>query len=248
MGKKIKLILALLLFITGFFIFIYPRVTDMLYRHDVDSKIKEFDKVINNNNIDNKKNISNNSNNNKSSNNTYVNIDGLYKLLDTRNKELYQTRQAKFTSQKSYEYDDINLADYGLKNGIIGFISIPRINITLPIYLGANTNNMKLGAVHLTGSSYPIGGNNTNSVIAAHRGFYKTGMFRHIDKIKIGDRLYIRNFKEKLTYKAVNIDIIDSKNINKLIIQDNKDMITIISCHPYPFNYQRYVVYFEREA
>ena len=246
MGKKIKLVLALLLFITGLFIFIYPRVTDMLYKNDVDNKIKEFEGVINNN-IDNKKNISNNSNNN-TSNNTYLDVDGLYKLLDQRNKELYQTRQAKFTSQKSYEYDDINLSNYGLNSGIIGFISIPSIKIILPIYLGANNTNMRLGAVHLTGSSYPIGGTNTNSVIAAHRGFYKTSMFRHIDRIKIGDTLYIKNFKETLTYRATKIDIIDYNKITKLTIQDNKDMITIISCHPYPFNYQRYVVYFERES
>ena len=127
-------------------------------------------------------------------------------------------------------------------------MNIPSIRITLPIYLGANNSNMKLGAAHLTGTSYPIGGNNTNSVIAAHRGFYKTLMFRHIDRIKIGDKLYIKNFKETLTYRAVKIDIIDSKNINSLVIQDNRDMITIISCHPYPFNYQRYFVYFERDA
>ena len=246
MGKKIKLILAILLFITGFFIFIYPRVTDLLYRNSVDNKIKKFEEVINNNIDNNKKKESNNSNK-SSDNNTYYDYEGLYKLLDSRNKELYQTKQVKFTSKKSYEYDDINLANYGLNSGIIGFISIPSINITLPIYLGANTTNMRLGAVHLTNTSYPIGGNNTNSVIAAHRGFYKTGMFRHIDRIKIGDKLYIKNFKETLTYKAVKIDIISSKNINKLTIQDNKDMVTIISCHPYPFNYQRYVVYFERE-
>ena len=105
---------------------------------------------------------------------------------------------------------------------------------------------MRLGAVHLTGSSYPIGGNNTNSVIAAHRGYYKTSMFRHIDNIKIGDRLYIKNFRETLLYRAVEIAIIDSNDIGKLGIQDNKDLVTLISCHPYPFNYQRYVVYFER--
>ena len=242
MGKKIKLILAILLFIAGLFIFIYPRVTDMLYKNDINNKVKEFENTINNNTI------SNNTNNKSTTNNTYHDYEGLYNLLNNRNKELYQNKQYKFTSVKSYEYDDINLSNYGLNNNIIGFINIPSINITLPIYLGANNSNMRLGAVHLTGSSYPIGGNNTNSVIAAHRGFYKTAMFRHIDRIKIGDTLYIRNFKETLVYKATKIDIIDAKDINKLTIQDNKDMITIISCHPYPFNYQRYVVYFERES
>ena len=227
-----------------FLVFIYPRVTDMLYRQDIDNKVKKFEESINNN-ID-----KNNDTNivDVANNKVYYNYDALYRLLVSRNEELYQSKQINFVSRKSYEYDDINLSSYGLVDGIIGFITIPSINITLPIYLGANNSNMRLGAVHLTGTSYPIGGNNTNSVIAAHRGFYKTGMFRHIDKIKIGDKLYIKNFREVLTYKAVDIDIIDSKDINKLTIIDNKDMITIISCHPYPFNYQRYVVYFEREV
>lgn len=242
MGKKIKLVLAILLFISGVFIFIYPMVTDMMYKDDVQKKLEEFDKEISNN----IEIVSNNSE--VSSNYNYYSYDDLYRLLDSRNKELYQNKQSTFLSSKSYEYDDINLRDYGISSNILGFITIPSINITLPIYLGANNSNMRLGAVHLTGTSYPIGGNNTNSVIAAHRGFYRTSMFRHIDNIKIGDRLYIKNFRETLTYKAFDIDIIDAKDINKLTIQDNRDMITIISCHPYPFNYQRYVVYFERET
>ena len=239
MKKKVKLLLAILLFVVGLFIFIYPRVTDTMYKKDVDKKLKEFEENINNNIVENSTN---------SVNNNYIYRDflELYGLLDSRNKELYQSKQAKFTNEKSYEYDNINLSDYGLDNNVIGFISIPSINITLPIYLGANNSNMRLGAVHLTGTSYPIGGVNTNSVIAAHRGFYKTSMFRHIDNIKIGDILYIKNFKETLVYKAFDISIIDSEDINKLTIRDNRDMVTIISCHPYPFNYQRYVVYFER--
>ena len=105
---------------------------------------------------------------------------------------------------------------------------------------------MSLGAVHLTGTSYPIGGVNTNSVIAAHRGFRKTKMFRNIDKIHIGDIMYIKNFNGTLTYRAVKSSIIDKKGISNLTIEDGRDMVTIISCHPFPFNYQRYVVYFER--
>ena len=246
MKKRVKLFVAILLFCVGVFIFIYPRVTDILYKKDVNYKLLEFDNIVNNNKISNyDSKVSNNSDNtNNTGNNNYKT---LYELLDSRNKLLYQSRQVDFTSRKSYEYDDIDLSSYGLENNIIGFIIIPSINITLPIYLGANDNNMRLGAVHLTGTSYPIGGINTNSVIAAHRGFYKTSMFRHIDDIKIGDKLYIKNFIGVLTYKAVDIDVISSDGIGKLTINDNRDMVTIISCHPYPFNYQRYVVYFERE-
>ncbi len=222
--KNIKYFVALILFLLGLSIFVFPSITNYLYNRNVYKNEKKFEKIIKNNNFD-----------------------SLYNLLKEENDKLYKNKQKKFISQKiSYEEQLIDLKKNGLEDNIIGYIEIPTINIILPIYLGASNNNMALGAVHLTGTSYPIGGNNTNSVIAAHRGFYKTRMFRYIDRIKIGDKLYINNFKETLVYQAVNIDIIDSKDINKLIIQDNRDMITIISCHPFPFNYQRYVVYFER--
>ena len=223
--KSIKLTLSLILFLLGFSIFIFPSITNYLYNKKVSKLKDEYEEVVRNNNFD-----------------------SLYNLLKKENNDLYKNKQKSFVSQKiSYEKALIDLKKYDLDNNIIAFLNIPSIDITLPIYLGASKSNMRLGAVHLTGTTYPIGGDNTNSVIAAHRGFYKTLMFRHIDKIKKGDKLYIKNFKETLIYKAVDIDIIDSKDINKLVIQNNKDMVTIISCHPYPFNYQRYVVYFERE-
>ena len=222
--RNIKIILSLILFLLGLFIFVFPAITNYLYNRSVYKKEKKFEEVIKNNDFE-----------------------SLYQLLKEENNSLYQNKQHTFINQKvSFEEPLIDLKKYGLEDNIIGYLEIPSIDITLPIYLGASNSNMKLGAVHLTGTTYPIGGMNTNSVIAAHRGFYKTKMFRYIDRIKIGDKLYIKNFKETLVYKAINMDIIDSKAINKLIIQENRDMVTIISCHPYPFNYQRYVVYFER--
>ena len=121
-------------------------------------------------------------------------------------------------------------------------ISIPKINIEVPILLGANTANMKKGAVHLTETSYPIGGVNTNSVIAAHRGYGKATLFRYIDKIGVGDKIRIRNFKEELTYEVYETKIINPDDISELEIQEGQDIITLITCHPYRINTQRYIV------
>ena len=226
MKKKVILII---MFILGLSLVITPIITDRLYNINVDNLEKKYDKIIKL--IDEKR------------------LKALTELLEEENKKLYINKQISFKNQEHYlENAMIDLRKYGLEDNIFGFIEIPSIDIKLPIYLGANEINMKKGAVHLTGTSYPIGGNNTNSVIAAHRGYYKTRMFRHINKINIGDKLYIKNYKTTLEYKAVKIDIIKPTDLNKLTIKENKDMVTIISCHPFPYNHQRYAVYFERIA
>lgn len=170
----------------------------------------------------------------------------LYRELRKQNEELYKKKQVDFANQSAYEKANINLKYYGIDHNTIGFIKIPKMKIELPILLGANEDNMKKGAVHLTETSYPIGGENTNCVIAAHRGYSKTAMFRDIEKLEKGDKIYIQNFKERLIYKVVQVAVINPTEIKKILIRENKDMITLITCHPYRKNYQRYIVFCER--
>ena len=226
MPKNVKIALEIIVFLTGLSILIYPMITNYLYDKNAENLEMLFDTTTEN---------------------TDKRLLTLYDLLIQENKKIYESHQESFIKQiVSYEESLINLSEYGLEDNIFGFLKIPSIDVNLPIYLGANTKNMNLGAVHLTGTSYPIGGNNTNSVFAAHRGYYAAKMFRNIDKINIGDSLYIKNFIETLEYKAIKKDIINPDDLQKLTIWDEKDIITIISCHPFPYNYQRYVVYFER--
>lgn len=229
-GKIIKLLLAIILITLGILLFIYPRLTDKLYKDNIPKLEKAFDKTI--------ETLNNNSNNSK--------LSELYDILNNENIEIYNNHQRNFLNNESFDIAKLNLRDYGLENNIFGFLEIPSINITLPIYFGSSDENMRLGATHLTGTSYPIGGVNTNSVIAAHRGFYKTEMFRHIDKIKIGDKLIIKNPFDILEYVAYDVAIIKPNELDKLTIFEGEDMVTLISCHPFPNNYQRYVVYFKR--
>ena len=160
------------------------------------------------------------------------------KITDEQNEnildKLYKKFELCFAENEKYQY--------GIDNNVIGYISIPKINIEVPILLGANTANMKKGAVHLTETSYPIGGVNTNSVIAAHRGYGKATLFRYIDKIGVGDKIRIRNFKEELTYEVYETKIINPDDISELEIQEGQDIITLITCHPYRINTQRYIV------
>jgi len=172
-------------------------------------------------------------------------LDQLYARLQMENTRLFETGQDGLTDAWTYEQPSVDLSAYGLPNDCIGFISLPTIHMELPLYLGANTANMAKGAVHLTQTSYPIGGDNTNCVIAAHRGTSLV-MFRDINKIKIGDEITLTNFRETLTYRAAEIKIIVPSDIDQILIQPGRDLVTLISCNPLGHNYQRYVVYCER--
>jgi len=221
-NKPLKL-LAILIIIIGILLIIFPYISNYIYNAEITTKEDKFKKQISS---EEKKNL----------------LKELYQKLDMINKELFENKQENLTDPFSYEQESLDLSEYGIKDNVIGYIEIPKIRITLPILLGANSLNMTKGATHLTETSYPIGGENTNSVIAAHRGWSLSKMFRNIDKLAIGDKIYIQNFKEKLTYTVYDIKIVNPNNISELEIQEGKDLITLITCHPYRVNTQRYIV------
>lgn len=224
------------LFFVGLAVFLYPSYTDRQYKDSVRIQKKEFEQRV--------EEASQHSNTQEASKERA--FEELYQELKQRNETLYLEHQKNLTDPWAYEQPDIDLTQYGLEGNIIGFLSIPKMEIELPILLGANRGNMELGAVHLTETSYPIGGENTNCVIAAHRGYSKTAMFRDIEKLEPGDEIDIENFRERLVYEVAEIRVIAPTDVDQLFIQEERDLVTLITCHPYPYNYQRYVVYCER--
>ena len=221
--RKILIIVAILFILIGIILFCFPSASNYIYEKNVETEKEKFVVKITD---EQNENI----------------LDKLYKKLQEENQKIYEEKQNKLVDPFSYEQSAIDLSEYGIDNNVIGYISIPKINIEVPILLGANTANMKKGAVHLTETSYPIGGANTNSVIAAHRGYGKATLFRHIDKIGVGDKIHIRNFKEELTYEVYETKIINPDDVSELEIQEGQDIITLITCHPYRVNTQRYIV------
>lgn len=175
-------------------------------------------------------------------------LEQLYEELQARNRALYESRQEGLRDPFSYEEAAISLAPYGLEEGVIGFVSIPALDQRLPILLGANKENLKLGAAHLTQTSYPIGGENTNCVLAAHRGYYKAPMLREVHKLEEGDEVYVENFRETLTYTVEQTRIIQPDDVEALLIREGEDLLTLVTCHPLGSNAQRYVVYCRRAA
>lgn len=173
-------------------------------------------------------------------------LDWLYQLMAEYNGNLYESGQSELVDAFSYQQVDFSLVSFGFDEEMIGYLSVPKMGIELPIYLGANKSNLAKGAAHLTQTSLPVGGVSTNAVFAAHRGMGTAAMFRNIEDLEIGDEVYIVNFREALTYKVVDTAVIDPTDVNAIKIQEGRDLITLITCHPYRHNYQRYVVYCER--
>ena len=163
------------------------------------------------------------------------------------NETIYAQGQAGLSCQYDYQKPSFRLSDYGLSDEVFGVISIPAIDLEMPIFLGATEQHMADGAAHLSQTSLPIGGGNTNSVIAGHRGYNGASYFRYIDKLKVGDVVSVTNLWEELTYRVSEIKIIDPYDVTEILIQPGRELLTLLTCHPYASGgRQRYVVYCER--
>lgn len=125
-------------------------------------------------------------------------------------------------------------------------IRIPKINIELPIYLGASDANLMKGAAHITGTSLPVGGKGTHSVIAGHRGTLRHNMFLHINELNTGDTFEVQTLDKVMTYRVSGSKVVLPNEVDSLNIQENKDLVTLVTCLKYPMNYKRLLVYGER--
>lgn len=163
------------------------------------------------------------------------------------NERIYSEGQSSLTDARAYTEPSFDLTEYGLESEVIGILSIPSINLEMPIYLGATYDHMAKGAAHLSQTSLPIGGENTNCVIAGHRGWQGAPYFLYLDKIVVGDEVTITNLWETLTYKVCEIRVIEPNDIEAVLIQPGRDMLTLITCHPYASGGKyRLVVYSDR--
>lgn len=163
------------------------------------------------------------------------------------NETIYTQGQTGLSCAYDYQKPSFHLKDYGLADEVFGVISIPAMELEMPIFLGATEQHMAEGAAHLSQTSLPIGGDNTNCVIAGHRGYNGASYFRYIDKLKVGDLVSITNLWETLTYRVCEIKIIDPHDVTEILIQPGRELLTLLTCHPYASGgRQRYVVYCER--
>lgn len=167
--------------------------------------------------------------------------------LQKYNRQLYAEKQCNLTDLEACEAPAADLVAYGIEDEIMGVLEIPAMELTMPVYLGASDAHLAAGAAVLGNTSAPIGGGNTNSVIAGHRGWRGADYFRHIDRLQVGDTVQVTSLWETLTYAVADIQIIQPHEVDKIKIQQGRDLLTLITCHSYASGgKQRYVVYCER--
>lgn len=171
----------------------------------------------------------------------------LWDSMAAYNRQIDCDKQSSLSDSGAYQSFPFALTDYGLPDETFGVISIPKLNLEMPLYLGATDENMAKGAAVLSGTSIPIGGSNTNAVIAGHRGWGGAAYFRYITELSIGDEVVITNLWERLRYRVVGTKIIEPHEIENILIQPGRDMVTLLTCHPYASGgKQRYLVYCQR--
>lgn len=127
-------------------------------------------------------------------------------------------------------------------DGMMGYVEIPVIGQTIPIYHYTTEESLKKGAGHLFGSSLPIGGENTHAVISAHRGLPSAKLFTDLNLVKEGDVFYIHILDETLAYEVDQILTVEPEETESLAIQEGEDLVTLVTCTPYAVNTQRLLV------
>lgn len=124
----------------------------------------------------------------------------------------------------------------------IGTVNIPKISLNLPIYAGTTEAVLQKGVGHLEGTSLPVGGTSTHSVITAHRGLPTARLFTDLDKLTVGDRFYIENINGIMAYQIDQVMIIDPNDFTELMIEAGEDYFTLLTCTPYMINSHRLIV------
>ena len=140
-----------------------------------------------------------------------------------------------------------DLSSLGLSDGVMGSVDIPALHETMPLYYGASEEHMLYGACIISGTSAPLGQTDSNCVLAAHRGMASgQAMFRDIEDLRAGDVVTIDTPWDTLVYRVAEIQVIDPTDADALKVKPGRDLVTLFTCHPYGFNYQRYLVICER--
>ena len=127
-------------------------------------------------------------------------------------------------------------------DGIMGYVEIPKINVELPIYHGTGDDSLDRGVGHLLGSSLPVGGETSHTVLTAHSGLAGQRLFSDLDQLEIGDIFYLHVLDETMAYMVMEINTVLPEDTSKLTILPEHDACTLVTCTPYGVNTHRLMV------
>ncbi|SFE15148.1 class C sortase [Peptostreptococcus sp. D1] len=218
---KKKNTIFILMFIFGFLILMYPLVSKLYYRVESNFQVQEFEKA-------------------KDEFPT-AEIKKKIQLAKAYNTTLDPSKMVDAFSVKQ----KAGIAEYARMLEIkekIGHIEIPKIDQDLPIYAGTSEEVLQKGAGHLEGTSLPIGGKSTHTVITAHRGLPTAQLFTNLDKLEKGDVFYVHNIEKTLAYKVDRILTVEPSNFEPVLVTKGDDFCTLLTCTPYMINSHRLLV------
>ena len=181
-------------------------------------------------------------------------VDNYQAIVDSMKKEDYEAffQQADAYNAALRELDE-PLTDYRVLknyneilniggNGIMGFITISKLGVELPLYHGVSAEVLNVACGHVEGSSLPVGGESTHCVLSAHRGLPHARLFTDLDKMEVGDTFTITVLDRTLTYQVDQIKVVRPDEINDIKIQQGEDFCTLLTCTPYGINSHRLLV------
>ena len=227
-NNKKAVILAAILLLVSLGITIYPLIANALaekYRSEIQTKYFEKIESMNDEALDSAR----------------------------ADAEKYNRLLTSGVVQNSFSEEALDLANVGYEailnlnaDGIMGYIEIPRTDTYLPISHGTEAETLEKSVGHVIGSSLPIGGEGTHSVLSGHSGMSDQKMFSDLEELHLGDIFYLHVLNETLAYKVTSIDTVLPEATSLLGIEPDKDMVTLVTCTPFGVNTHRLLVRGER--
>ena len=224
MKKHSGTILLVLIFFVGLAVMLYPTISDYINQRNQTRVVNSYAQQV----------------------------DGLsdadytayFDAADVFNQEIAADPDALYHADAMDVDSDIRVMETMLRRdgGIMGYITIPRIGVELPIYHGTSDAVLQVAAGHLEGTSLPVGGESTHAVISAHRGLPSAKLFTHLDRLEVGDTFTITVLDRELTYEVDKISIVLPTEVDELKVVDGKDYVTLMTCTPYGINTHRLLV------
>lgn len=220
MKKRLTTILAVLVFITGLSLLLYPTVSNYFNSLHQSKVVSHYSDALEKMDEAQKQ----------------AAIDAAVQY----NASLV-SNDARFTpsEEETRLYNSLLNAD---GTGMMGYITIPEIRCKLAIYHSVDDSVLQVGVGHLEGSSLPIGGSSTHCVISGHRGLPSARLFTDIDRLEKGDLFYLHVYGKVLAYEVDKISVVEPEDYGPLEIEEGKDLCTLLTCTPYGINTQRLMV------
>lgn len=214
-GKKFRN----LLFWAGFLICIFPVISNMVERQRQADAVATYRQTMEKE--DEKE------------------IEEKWRQANEYNEMLFQAKGGIVEETEEKKYEEL-LNIHG--TDIMGSLEIPKIQVELPIYHGTEDEVLSNGIGHLEGTSLPIGGENTHSVLTGHRGLPSSKLLVRLDEMKIGDLFFIHTYKEVMAYKVEEIIVVKPEDTAWMEIKAEKDLVSLVTCTPFGINSHRLIV------